>query len=119
MNLSEVEISQRQYFKEIRHRCGKSAVNQMKQYSRTLNSISTITNRKIFLHKCKTNQVVPKFLQFNLKHINFVNPKFRDQFAKKIKQLQFQIINLIIGDSIPKTILELMLQRELKHTKRQ
>lgn len=58
-----------QFFKNIQINYGNHARNILKSISKTLELISKMKNRIIFLKRCRDEGVFPAFLNFNLKHL--------------------------------------------------
>lgn len=88
------------FFEEIRRLYGEGAPAMLKAVKRNQIKIGNQTNRKIFLIKCRQHQIIPKFLQINLSHIQIKSKFLNYTYQKNYNSFINKMINLLISDCI-------------------
>ena len=89
------------FFETIRKQYGKDIVQAMKLFSKTYNKLVNLRNRRNFLLRCRTEDIIPSFLNFKANHLNFYTTDNRQKFEKNVL-LKFKVssLNLLISDVI-------------------
>lgn len=72
----------------------------IKPIIQTKHKLFTLKNRKIFLLKCRQNQVIPNFLKFKILHLQYKNHYLSETFQKQFLKFQNKTLNLLISDCI-------------------
>ena len=83
------------FFQNIKYFYGNETVFMMKQIIKTSNKLCDLRNRRIFLLRCKSQQIIPKFLNQDLRRFH---PLPQEQLLKISKKFAFSIMKLEITD---------------------
>ena len=86
----------------IRERYGFATVSRLKEIMNCHNRLMRLKNQRVFLLRCKTLQLIPTFLQFNMKHIQLQHFHLENKFKNNIIAFQRSTIQLLISDTTKK-----------------
>lgn len=79
---------------------GHDIVKTLKNYETTTRKIVKLKNRRIYLLRCKTEDVTPNFLKLKLSHVCFQNVNLERRYQKHIlPKFKFNLINMLITDT--------------------
>lgn len=88
--------------------------NLLKRFDRNNMNLAKEINRKHFLLRCRSLQLIPKFVYIKNKNFNFYRRESDSKYASVLNVFYFQIINICIGDCFAKLK---FLRNEIDRTK--
>lgn len=92
------------FFQSIRQNYGEEITFKMKEYLNINTKLAKQKNRSIFLLRCKHDEVMPTFLQINVKHIQVKDVHLKHDFENNaLIKFQYKTIKILISDTL-KTI---------------
>lgn len=87
-------------YKNIATNYGETAVLHMKLYAKLLSQLCKQKNRRIFLLRCKNDDIIPTFLKFKTTHITFNCKNLERRFNEYIiKTFTKNTLNILITDT--------------------
>lgn len=81
---------------------GNNAIATIRKIQNQHHKLANQKNRRIFLLRCKTDNLTPKFLDINVKHIDFSSNQLKLKFNQHINQFKVSTVNLLLSDTITK-----------------
>lgn len=70
-----------------------------REFKKTNELVGQEKNRKIFLVKCKSLNIIPNFIKIKHKPLNIKNEKYKDKLGRIISLFYIQCVNVCISES--------------------
>lgn len=96
------------YFQQMRQQHGNQTVKLLKDYMKITKRLASMTNRKIFLLKCRSNEVYPLHITSGIKNINTMLSNNTGHLAKKIETYNHRLQDKILTLEIKQTFVEIV-----------
>lgn len=88
------------FYDYITNEYGYIVTKSMKNLANCKTRLVKQTNKRIFLLRCRKDDIFPTFLQFNLHHISINNNYYKRRLQSQMDNFKRQTLNIIIGDTI-------------------
>lgn len=85
-------------YHQIKMSYSETTVKMMKETTKFNMKLANQKNRRIFLLRCKTEDLTPTFLRFKTKHIQFYSTNLQNKFSNLIMKFTHGTLNLLIGE---------------------
>lgn len=99
-------------YSNLRNNYGQETVTLLKKLTKTKEKLVKQINRRNFLLRCRTSDLLPNFLKFNTFHIQMKSEKCIAPYNNKYNTFLKSILNLLITD----TIIEIKNLQKLEHS---
>lgn len=87
------------FFQEVRENYGNHNLQKLKQISSTYTNLAKQKNKRIFLLRCKNEDVYPTFLNINVNHIKPGGTYLENKFSNIVNSFKNKILNLVLSDT--------------------
>lgn len=92
-------MDSKRFYREQTKNYDNSIIEHMHNIEKNYINKAKLKNRNIFLLKCRSKQLIPKFLNLKVKHIQFNNEKYKKSYETKFKRFIEQTISILISDN--------------------
>ena len=90
-----------QFYETIRNSYGDEATECMKIIAKSYNKMANLKNRRIFLFRCRNEEIFPNCLNIKTNQFQFYTTHHRQKFENNIlSKFKVSTLNLIITDTI-------------------
>lgn len=88
-------------FEILRRQYDENTIRLIKEVSKLMRKKANLKNRKVFLLRCKSENLTPTFLKLNTKHVQFMSTHLRHKFEEQVTQkFVHDTLNMLISDTV-------------------